>query len=136
MGPSRKVRNSSKPPASGESRKRLTTTISSLTIPHFVGLSTAHYIIKSNPLAHVSLIDKHKNVAEGASRKNGYLLCPSLDYPWTKTSIIGQADSILPKSLYNSVDSPVSFSVNMVSNFSHIFQSHSNSKVFSPKTFH
>jgi hypothetical protein len=52
-----------------------------------LGLTTAFNLLQQ-PKTSVTLVEKAFDVAQGASRKNGCLLCPSLDYPWTSKSQI------------------------------------------------
>lgn len=65
------------------------------------GLSCAHFLLRSFPSSSVVVVDKHPSVASGASRKNGALLCPSLDYPWTGASLFDGEDALLPRGLYD-----------------------------------
>ena len=69
---------------------RITKTNSSLSP---IGLTTAFNLLRQ-PQTSVTLVEKAFDVALGASRKNGFLLCPSLDYPWTSKSQIVDVNDI------------------------------------------
>jgi len=62
------------------------------------GLATALNL----PPTSVIVLDAAPGVAMGASAKNGGLLCPSLNYPWTQTSIM----DLLPSAI-TAVDWPI-----------------------------
>jgi len=82
------------------------------------GLCSAHRILSLSPRTEVTILDKCDSVAQGASGKNGGLLCPSLAYPWTSTPVIDLQDAFrnddepargLFPSMITATDFPVRF---------------------------
>ncbi|GMI02287.1 hypothetical protein TrLO_g7397 [Triparma laevis f. longispina] len=85
------------------------------------GITTAFNILDQVANSKVTLVEKAPKVAQGASSKNGFLLCPSLDYPWTSNSIVDLNDlsnGILPKALFAPSKSPVRFQPSSLTNAS------------------
>lgn len=76
---------------------------------------------RSQGKTNTALVIQAPKVAQGASSKNGFLLCPSLDYPWTSNSIVDLNDlsnGILPNVLFAPRKSPVRFQPSSLTNAS------------------
>lgn len=81
------------------------------------GLSTAFSLLQNGGIE-VTLVEKANEIAQGASAKNGGLLCPSLDYPWTSNRIIDftSDDGILPNAIVSPEKSPMRFKPSSITN--------------------
>ncbi|GMH66114.1 hypothetical protein TrST_g10206 [Triparma strigata] len=85
------------------------------------GLTTAFNLLAQSCEDLVTLVEKAPDVAQGASSKNGGLLCPSLDYPWTNNSVVDIYDlnnGILPRAITSPKTSPVRFRPSSLTNTS------------------